>query len=90
MTPKEKAMELVSSFYPFVYPYNGSDMLTNTTSKEPIVMNSKQCALIAVNEILNMLENGLYDVNIRGDEYVGELNMVEYFEQVKEEIVNLK
>jgi hypothetical protein len=28
--------------------------------------------------------------NIRGDEYVGELNMVEYFEQVKEEIVNLK
>lgn len=77
MTPKEKAEELVNKYYQRV-----------ADGSEP-EDNAKQCALIAVDEILYMLENGLYDVNIRGDEYDGGFDMVEYWEQVKQEIENL-
>ena len=50
---------------------------------------AKQCALVAVDEILYMLENGLYDVNIRGEEYNGGFDMVEYWQEVKQEIEKL-
>ncbi len=52
MTPKEKAEQLISNFSPYVYCYMGSGMLTNTCDDEAIKMNAKQCALIAVDEIL--------------------------------------
>ena len=52
MTPKEKAEQLISNFSPYVYCYIGSGMLTNTFDNEAIKMNAKQCALIAVDEIL--------------------------------------
>lgn len=41
MTPKEKAQELVNKFAPYV-----------DTFHKGILENAKQCALIAVNEIL--------------------------------------
>jgi len=49
MTPKEKAEELVNNFYqPFYY----NDSLS---SKRIIYARAKQCALIAVDEILAMI-----------------------------------
>lgn len=52
MTPQEKAEELVNKYKPFVYCFIGSSMLTNTEDESVIITNSKQCALIAVNEII--------------------------------------
>ncbi len=50
MEPKDKAIELVKKFYPFTYtavhnhktPFDEAD--------------AKQCALVAVDEILNLIE----------------------------------
>ena len=75
MTPTQKSEELFNKYYTTGYALN--------------VFYAKQCALVAVDEILYMLKNGLYDVNIRGEEYYGEFDMVEYFLQVKQEIEKL-
>jgi len=48
MTPKEKARELVDSFKPYS-DWNGFDLQIE-------LLNAKQCALIAVDEILNIGE----------------------------------
>lgn len=81
MTPKEKAKELVNKYKPFVYCYSGSGMLINEEDEGVILNNSKQCALIAVDEILN------------DDWYIPSFDeMMErkkYWEQVKNEINNL-
>ena len=53
MTAKEKALELVDKYKPFVYPFMGSSYLTGDGYDEVILRNSKICALIAVIEILN-------------------------------------
>jgi hypothetical protein len=50
---KEKADELIKKYSDFVSGYIGSSMLTNTEYPEAILNNAKQCALIAVDEILN-------------------------------------
>ena len=68
MTPKEKAKELYDK-YEFVY-------IQNYTSKHEV----KQCALIAVNEILNFQEN-LFITK-------GSL-AYQYWEQVKTDIEKL-
>jgi hypothetical protein len=44
MTPKEKAIEIYTKMYNEVYASYGTDFL------------AKQCALIAVNEIINSLK----------------------------------
>jgi hypothetical protein len=44
MTPKEKAIEIYTKMYNEVYASYGTDFL------------AKQCALIAVNEVINSLE----------------------------------
>jgi hypothetical protein len=77
MTPKEKAIELVGYYYPFVYCYAGSDMITNTVSKEAIVLNAKQCVLIAVDEIIKELIEKDF------------ANRFSYWQEVKQEIINL-
>ena len=74
MTPKEKAEQLISNFSPYVYCYMGSGMLTNTFDNEAIKMNAKQCALIAVDEILLG--------------YMGNPK-VKYWQEVKQEIEKL-
>ena len=55
MTPKEKALELVNRLHK--YTWNGEDNLDNK--------NAKQCALIAVDDILNhhSQEQGLYRID---------------------------
>jgi hypothetical protein len=75
MTPKQKAEELFDKYF--------------TTGYAPNVFYAKQSALVAVDEILYMLKNGLYDTNIKGDEYDGGFDMTEYWEEVKQEIKKL-
>ena len=77
MTPKEKAIELVEKFECYV-EYQGDDCFTE---REKMLINAKQCALIAV------------DLRLDGDfiftsiEY-GE-DSLEYWQEVKEEINKL-
>ena len=66
MTPKEKAKELVDK-YSFVEIQNYTSMF-----------EVKQCALIAVDEILN--NDGFTQFDIY---------LTEYWQQVKQEIINL-
>jgi hypothetical protein len=75
MTAKEKSKDIVNKFNPFVYCYIGSSMLTNDVSDVAIKMNAKQCALIAVDE---MLKTSWIDVWEK-----------EYWQEVKQEILAL-
>ena len=69
MTAKEKAIELVDK-YEFVYIQNYTSMF-----------EVKQCALIAVDEILDV---DYFDMSEEHFE-----NIMEYWEQVKQEIQQL-
>ncbi len=73
MTPKEKAIEFYLDFY-YIIP-------TVNDLGEAQHGSAKQCALIAVNKILEALYS-LPLGNAINDE-------IEYYEQVKEEIENL-
>jgi hypothetical protein len=66
MTPKEKAEELFEKYATYVVMWAGD---INTTHQ-----NCKQCALIAVNEILEIIDSN-YDY--------------EYWDKVKSEIEKL-
>lgn len=68
MTPKEKAKELVSKFQKQIF--------FAVTDERLDIEESKGCALIAVDEILN--EYWLHDTNRR-----------DWWEEVKQEIENL-
>lgn len=65
MTPKEKAKELFDKFIPLVEAYSSEGQSDNT----------KQCALIAVDEIIDT-------------KCLGSL-ILEYWNEVKQEINNL-
>ena len=70
MTPKEKARELVSKYVHLTKQISGA----NGT-----IYNSKQCALIAVDEILNV-KSFLKSMPLQD---------VKYWQEVKEEIEKL-
>ena len=73
MTPQEKAEELVNKFVQF------------TPAEEDYEYPyAKQCALIAVDEIINNF--GLFS---EGKKHYCSYNTIEYYEQVKIEIQNL-
>lgn len=72
MTPKEKAIELYQK-----YELLGIDFTRGVSMKE----YSKQCALIAVDEVIDILSVLPY-----GMEY---LSHIDYWEEVKQEIENL-
>jgi hypothetical protein len=55
MTPKEKSEELIERFRPQCYCFLGSGMLTNTYDERVSTMNAKQCALIAVDQVLESI-----------------------------------
>lgn len=57
-TEKEKALELIEKFRPQCYCFLGSGMLTNTYDESVSTMNAKQCAIIAVDEMI--YENNLH------------------------------
>jgi hypothetical protein len=69
-TPKEKSIELVDKFYNYVNCW-GND---GNADYQLAMVNAKQCALIAVDEILNVIE-------VPSIEY-------KYWEEVKQEIKN--
>lgn len=77
MTPKEKAKELVDKLKDHVNPYIGSGMLSNTHDDSAILYQAKQCALIAVDEILKIFNLLEWDGNIK------------YWQQVRIEIENI-
>ena len=59
MTPREKARELVDKYKPYVYCFLGSGMLTNTINDEVENNNAKKCALIAVDEIMKIIDTNM-------------------------------
>jgi hypothetical protein len=79
MTPKEKAFELINKFNQYtvvcVTHYSNGKMEENK-------QDAKQCALIAVDEILDLK----HIVTLRRNMHEMEL---EYWDEVKQEIENL-
>lgn len=73
MTPKEKAKELIELYYNLF-----SVELENTIDHR----EAQQCALIAVEEILNAITFNMYDEDAYNKED-------KYWQEVKEEINNL-
>lgn len=53
MTERETAQQLVDKYRPMMYCFVGSEMLTNTFNEPEQIRNAKQCALIAVDLILD-------------------------------------
>jgi hypothetical protein len=74
MTPQEKAKELVNKFYLNVLDRNGTSAM-NT-------LEVKQCALIAVDEIISLL------IKFHGRHINDCSYEIEYYKKVKEEIEN--
>jgi hypothetical protein len=74
MTPKEKAMDIFNKMMHDIM-YNCQPTLSE--------MLAKQCALIAVDEILSVID-GLFT-----EPYLDSLDEKEYWQQVKTEIENL-
>ena len=72
LTPKEKAKELVEKF---------SDL----EDGEMYIGKAKQCALIAVYEIINSLEN----YGKESDELQNMENDFRYWQEVKEELLKM-
>jgi hypothetical protein len=52
MTLKEKAIELVEKFEPYVIRYTQDDVVGYLVDETPILEYQKQCALIAVDELI--------------------------------------
>ena len=75
MTPQEKAVELVDKMTDEIPSNNSKDMMTFI---EIDVQASKQCALIAVDEIIEIVYNSLTSIQ--------ELN---YWLEVKQQIEQL-
>ena len=76
MTPKEKAKILVDKFSPFVNPYMGSGMLSNSFDNGAILFQSKRCAIVLVDEVISVIPM-----------YVGKLNPDwEFWDMVRKEI----
>ena len=81
MTPKEKAFELAHKFRLL-------EIRTSENSHMMISMaDAKQCALIAVNELIESF-NSIYDASIRNiEKYSGaKYGMKDYWQEVKQEI----
>ncbi len=76
MTPKEEALELINKFLSKVYCYIGSGMLSNDYDESVANENAKECALIAVNKILEIFPNTVSTFEI-------------HYKKVKEELLKM-
>ena len=86
MTPKEKAKELVNKNYK-IFEDDEDEHFIDTSKRI-----SKQCALIAVDEILKNQENVVWKINklLSAFRIDKKLELSEkYWEEVKQEIENL-
>ena len=70
MTPKEKSKELVNKF---------TDPVRWKLGQENVTQRAKECALIAVDEILHSLEYNTWQNR----------EIIKYYEEVKQEIEKL-
>lgn len=92
MTPKEKAKQLVHKYK----PYASSKFIVDNYVNEPMqLINAKQCALIAVDEIIkyhkSLYNKGFKDVHISLSSPIKTYNdilnpLLKYLEEVKQEI----
>ena len=73
MTPKDKAQELVDKFFIDVLDREGTSAMN--------LYEAKQCALIAVDELIEV-------VSLINDKYI-QLGTLQYWQQVKKEIEEL-
>ena len=72
MRAQEKAIELVDKFEPYVIRYTQGDVVGYLDQETPILEYQKQCALIAIDEIIWLLNNNQIDID--------------YYQEVKQEI----
>lgn len=86
MDTKERAKELIEKYKPYVYCFSGSGMLVNQEDEHVIFINAKGCALVAVDEIINTLNNDIRDIDVVGNVL---LDLIKYWVEVKQEIINL-
>ena len=87
MTPKEKAKELVER-YDFILTHDGLDIM----DEELTMLDRKQCALIAVDEILNEIPEFFKDSiqTFKGNIKIDVPNCsYDFWKQVKQEIEKL-
>ena len=84
-TPKEKAIELINKFNPHVYCYVGSSFLTGDVSPRVMFRNAKNCALIALDEILN-IGAAWFDPGANPED---KSSTIEYWESVQSEVKTL-
>jgi len=94
MTPQEKASDLVNRFYDKIEDVESVDDRGWSSNSRlldySVKLASKQCALIAVDELIESF-NSIYDASIRNiEKYSGaKYGMRDYWEEVKKEIENL-
>ena len=81
MTPKKKAKELVDKFIDYAYHWDEGFTLPK---EDTPIWNAKQCALICVDEMKELLNNYSADVESVMDKMTD--SYFEYFEEVKQEI----
>jgi hypothetical protein len=86
MTPKEKAIELVDKFTSYSNPYWIGPIVNKGPhySEDEKIRTSKQCALIAVEEILDNFGNMTDD-----KQHYCPYATIKFYEQVKQEIEKL-
>ena len=85
MTPREKAEELVDKMY-FSRRYDDTENYIPQRAHD----HAKQCALIAVDEILNSFYNVFDDFVVESSKTGGYRNMKNYWREVEREILNMK
>ena len=93
MTPKEKAEELITKYSNQVFTVFDVDRFDNKTVTYKgvlVVESAKQCALIAVDEILNSFYNVFDDFVVESSKVGGYRNMKDYWREVETEILNMK
>ena len=79
MSPKEKAEEFIEKFVRYT-----------PAEEEFEYPYAKQCALIAVDEILNSFNNVFDDFVVESSKTGGYRNMKNYWREVEREIRNMK
>jgi hypothetical protein len=86
MTPKEKAIELVDKFTIPYYEWDGDGYNINW---DETFKNRKQCALIAVYEMINILIMVFDNDDTKIESYDFMDKRIKYLEEVKTEIEKL-
>jgi len=85
-SPKEKAEELADKFYQTTPNESWINQPIGLKEEYKAWKQAKQCALIAVDEIINTLNSDIRDLDVRGNIL---LDLIEYWNEVKEEIEKL-